>query len=382
LSGLMSISSASFGAEGVKVSLCNENDEKIYLAVAYEPEANLPLMSRGWWGVEPQKCSELELAVATDRLLVYANSESGALAWSGGVLLCANTKDKFDFSGAATIACSAGNLKMLGFMELSMRRLIEESSGRVPKYSFGPSTAERQGDLLKICNDTADVVYISYAQGRENNAKLAVAGWFKINPSSCHSAVRDTGSKILYLYGDNQKGDKRWKGETALCTDSYNGFNFDDSSGMDCRGNNQKLQLFKAIGMSVSGDFEYRLKLSDSTQVRSMVQLCNQRSEKITVAIAYDNLDFPGKVVTSGWYDLEGGKCGNAMPIESDQLKVLVENSQGDLIRSGAFNACVDLAVAFEFGDATNMQCEGGDLRVASFDSISIARGEVKVNLP
>lgn len=378
----MATPSVATAAPGVKINFCNENDQKIFLSVAYEAEVGLPLLARGWWPIESKKCADLELPVAGDRLLVYANSDNQVMEWRGDAPICVDTTNKFDFSNARDMACEGATLAHKGFKELSIRQLANSANDGSLKYTFTADLATRMADALRLCNDTADTVFLSYSQKSASAVALAVAGWFKVLPGKCHEALKIAGSDELYLFANNERGDKRWKGDVPLCTNSYDGYLFTEAASMACHGNNERRQLFKRITMERSGDFEYHLKSIGSETSRSMVKLCNKSATNIVVTIASANSDFPGEFISSGWFGVKSGECSNALAIDSDTLQVYVENNDGEVLRSGAFAACVHSSKAFEFGDATAMACDGDGEEKRSFDAIKIEPGDIKVDLP
>ena len=376
------LSTASFGASNVKVGFCNESEQKLFLAVAYEPEMGEPLIARGWWSIDPNKCSQVDLPIAGDRILLYANSENQILEWRGDTKLCVDSTNKFDFASAQSMPCVGETLGHRNFKELSLRQLAESTGSTMPAYTFRADGATRLADALKLCNDSGDTLYLSYAQRSSQAVALALAGWFKVLPGKCHETLKSQGSDELFLYASNERGDKRWKGDIPLCTNSYDGFLFTEAASMECHGNNERRQLFKKISMNPSGDFEYRLKSIGSETSRSMVELCNKGSANIVVAIASENLDFRGQFISTGWFGVKVGECSNALPVDSEILHVYVENSDGEVLRSGDFAACIHKTKAFEFGDANSMRCDAENEERRLFDQIKIEPGNVKLELP
>ena len=382
LSLTSALSTAAFAAPGVKVSFCNENEQKLFLAVAYEAQSGDPLVSRGWWVIDPNKCSDVELPIIGNKLLVYANSENQLMEWRGQTQLCVDRTNKFDFNNASEIACQGEGLAMRSFKELSMRQLTESANGGVPKYAFTPDSATRLGDAVRLCNDSEETIYLSYSQKSSQALALVVAGWFKVMPGKCHETVKAADSDELYLFASNEQGDKRWKGDIPLCTNSYDGYLFTEPASMTCHGNNERRQLFKKIPMNMTGDFEYHLKSIGSETARSMVELCNKGAENIVFVIASANPDFQGEYVSIGWFGVKPGECSKALAIDSDTLHIFVQNIDGEVLRSGSFPACIHSSKAFEFGDATAMSCDGEGEEKRSFDAIKIEPGNVKVQLP
>ncbi len=375
-------STASFGANEIKINLCNETDQKIYTAVAYEPDVGMPLMSRGWWTINAQSCTGLELPIGSDKILLYASAEGNLKDWQGQVELCVDANDKFDFNGAQSMACDVGNLAKKRFRELSLRELTAASESGQPTYTFKASDATRLSDAIRICNDSSDVVYLAYSQKSSQAVDMALAGWFKVLAGGCYETMKSSDADELYLFANNERGNKRWKGDIPLCTNSYDGFLFTEASSMKCQANNERRQLFKKIPMNRTGDFEYHLKPMLSEASRSAVQLCNQSASKIVVAIAYENSDFRGQVITSGWFGVKPSECSAALAVDSDVLLVHVQDDSGNILRSGSISACIHGVKAFEFSDATSMSCSEEGEEKKSFDAITIEPGDVKVQLP
>lgn len=376
------VSGVSIGAPMVKVNLCNEHEQKLFVAVSYAPDENLPLMSRGWWGIESKACNQLELPIFGDNILVYANSEGLTAEWSGDVALCVDGVNKFDFSGAINMDCSGENLKKVKFERYSVRKLIEASSDGLPKITFRREDSRPLGDVLRLCNDSDELTYVSYGQKESGSGPISLAGWFKILPNKCYETLKTSRANELYLFGNNEAGSRRWKGDIPLCVNAYDKFSFVDPMNMQCQDNNQRKHLFKKISMPTEGGFEYHLTGIGSETVRSIVEFCNKSNEDIILAMSFSNPDFIGQHVASGWFSIKVGQCSKPLPVESEELHLLVENDDGSILRSGSFMACVDTKVAFEFGEATTMACEGPNQEKRAFDTIKIDSGSVKIELP
>lgn len=386
LAGLLStiaISMESQAAAETKVNLCNRNSQTIYISVAYEPEAGQPFMARGWWAVKANDCAELKFPLGSDKLLLHANSESGVLQWLGDQKLCVDTANKFDFADAASRACTGDGLETRGFKELSIANLTSLTPGETPKYEFVASDAVKIGSLVKVCNDSGEDTYLSLAQSKPDAAAKIVNGWFKITPDSCFETLRDSTATELLIFAQNTNGALRWNGDVPLCTDNYDGFSFLEAQSMDCTGDNQRMQNFRKISMTASSsDFEYHLRAEDSRPVRSTVDICNTRADEIFVASAWENLEFPGQVVSSGWLNLEPGKCFENLAVNGNALMLHAENDELEVLLDGTFKACVNLEDGFEFGKSTQMECSGEDLEMLGFATMPLAAGHVRIDIP
>ncbi len=378
------LSNVAHAASDTKVNLCNENEQSLYVSVAYEPEAGSPFMSRGWWSIPAKECSEISFPLGSDKILLHAVSETGALQWVGDQKLCVNVYDKFDFEDAGARNCAEEEgFETRGFKELSVAALTSLTPGETPKYKFMPSDAVKSGSLVKICNDSSEDAYLSFSQKASAATSTLVDGWFKIEPSKCYETLRRPSANELLVFAQSSSGHMRWKGEVPLCTDDYDGFHFTDAQSMTCDGDNQRWQRFRKIDMtSSSTDFEYRLRAEDAQPVRSTVKICNTRDEKLYVATAWDNLDFPGQVVSIGWLNLEPNKCSNDLAVNGDALLLYVDKDDGEAVISGTTQVCVNIEDGFEFGNSTAMNCSGEDLTKLGFASQPISAGAVRIDIP
>ena len=383
--GLIAISSwgqAASAATETKINLCNKNNEKIYIAIAYEAAAGQALMSRGWWSLDENKCMDLSLPLGTDRLLIHGQSDSKIHQWVGAQELCINALDKFDYNDAETMPCNSGDNVPRGFKEVSVAALTTLAAGGTPKFDFLPAEAVNMGSVVKICNDHNDDAYISLSQKKQADEKVYVSGWYNIKPGTCYETLRVSDATDLLVFAQSSGSKLRWKGDQPLCTDDYSGFDFEDAKAMDCTGNNQRVQLFRNIPMASPGDIEFRLRSEDAHQVRSLVDICNVRSEKAYIALAWPNVDFPGQVVSTGWYNVEPGKCIDEIAVDAIQLMVRVEDADHEAWLEGDFQACVNSEESFEFGNATKMVCSGENLEIRKFDTKLIDPGKVRLELP
>jgi uncharacterized membrane protein len=377
------LSNAAHAASDTKLNLCNEHEQNLYVSVAYEPEAGSPFMARGWWSIPTKECSEISFPLGSDKILLHAVSENGALQWVGDQKLCVNVYDKFDFEDAGAQNCAEEGLETRGFKELSVSALASLEPGETPKYKFLPSDAVKSGSLVKICNDSSEDAYVSFSQKSSATTSTLVDGWFKIQPSKCYETLRRPSANELLLFAQSSSGHMRWKGDVALCTDDYDGFQFTDAQSMTCDGDNQRWQRFRKIDMtSSSTDFEYRLRAEDAQPVRSIVKICNTRSEKLYVATAWDNLDFPGQVVSIGWLNLEPNKCSDDLAVNGNSLLLYVDKDDGEAVISGTTQVCVNIEDGFEFGNSTAMNCSGEDLTKLGFASQPISAGAVRIDIP
>lgn len=375
-------SSLLYAAPETKIKLCNSSDQKIYLAVAYEPQAGAALTSRGWWDLGPNSCNDLSLPMGSDRILLNATSDSHVLHWTGDQNLCINSTDKFDFENAATMACSGSGLELGGFKELSIAALTQEAGGQTPRYEFKPADAVAIGSILKICNDSTNDLYLAIGQINSTEQAFAVGGWFKILANKCREMLRSESADEIYLYADSADGKLIWKGDLALCTDDHEGFSFDDAKSMGCSGEHQRRELFTRVSMSGTGGFEYRLKPQAAKAVRTVAELCSRARDTIYVATAFENADFPGEIISVGWLTIEPGQCSKEIIVDASTLHLRVEGKDNSVLMEGPFKACVNTTDGFDFGNSTKMTCYGENQKVVGFDSLPVAAGKIRVELP
>ncbi|MFM8313958.1 MAG: DUF1036 domain-containing protein, partial [Deltaproteobacteria bacterium] len=311
-----SVGVASNSNADTKIKYCNKNQEKIFLSIGYKTSAEAAIMSRGWWAIEAGKCSELAFPILVDKFYVHAQSSSQIYHWLGETALCVNAVDAYDLENAATVACDQAIQEKRKFKELSVAELVARAGTGMPTYEFNPVEATRVSGGLKFCNDTEEDLYLSYAQRKLGDQKTLVRGWFKTLPGKCFEAARDKEANEVLFYAQNPDAKLKWKGNIPLCTDDYNGYNFEDASKMACDLNNQRAQLFNLQKLPSTGDFEHHFVAQDAHSARSVVEICNSRSEKSIIAIAWKDSDFPGQVISKGWYVVEGGKCMNKQVID------------------------------------------------------------------
>jgi uncharacterized membrane protein len=379
----LALGSQALSAEDTKIRLCNNNNQKVFLAFAYENSSNAPLLSRGWWVMGGNQCIELSLPLGSDKLLVHAASESGVLQWTGDQKLCVDTVNKFDFNDAASRPCLSNGLEIRGFKEVSITALSAASPGGIPKIDFDQRDAITLGSIVRVCNDSPDDTYLAFGQRNPGSTPKAVDGWFKISANSCIETLRDEDSTELLVFAQSNKGHKRWSGDAPLCTDNYDGFRFLEAEQMDCTGNNQRMQLFRRVPMTAaSSDFEYHLRAEEALLARSNVDLCNTSDENVYVAIAWENPEFPGQVVTQGWISIEQGQCFEDLAVNSSSIMLRVEGEDGVALLEGSFEACIDIEEGFEFGKSTQMVCSGGTLNKRGFATQTLSAGDVRLNIP
>ena len=366
-------------AAETKINLCNTNTEKIFAAVAYDAETGEKIVSRGWWAIEANACIDLSLPVVDDRLYLFAQSSSQLLNWNGSTSLCLDTTHVFDYQSAADMPCNEPDQAIRAFREVSIAALSAPTG--IPKYEFKPTDAVRVGGAIKFCNDTAEKAYLSLSQKKSSNPKFSVDGWFVIEAAKCFEARRDLEAEEVYFYAQGGTGNLRWRGDTPLCTDDLSGYAFDDAGSMDCKGNNQIMQLFHKERLT-EREFEYHLLAADAHEVRSMVDLCNSRTEKSLITIAWERPDFAGDWVSRGWYVLDAGACVKDLAVDSAQLYIHVEDAARATIMEGAMEACIDQNLAFMFSHANNMTCDASNQVKARFAPKPVAPGKVRIDVP
>jgi uncharacterized membrane protein len=378
----LTLSNPALSQEERPIRLCNHNDEGVYVAVAYEPTAGGPLMSRGWWTIESQGCVDLKFPIATDKILLHGESVSHAHQWQGEQSLCVDGVNKFDFVDAATRPCENNGLSKRLFKQLSLAELTASAAGGTPQYSFEATDAVNLGPVLRVCNDTSNDVYLSYAQRKAGNPEFNVGGWFKIAAAKCYEALRlpDTNELLLYANGNDDR--QVWIGNVAVCTNHYDGFNYSASETANCDAPNQRRQLFRSISLEGYTDFEYRLRPQDAVSPRSYVSFCNNSTDKMDLAIVYKTLEIPDQIISQGWLTIDAQSCAKPMAINAESVYVYAENEGYEAMVEGTFAACIDWSEGFQFAKSTTMSCTGGTLSLAKFLEKPLQPGFSSVNLP
>ncbi len=367
-----------------KINFCNRDEGKIFISVAYKPDENANLMARGWWGIEPNKCSELSFPISGDKILVYAQSFSKIYQWLGETKLCINTVDIYNLENAGTISCNESEQEIRPFKEFSIANLRTATGEEIPKIEFKLSDATKVGGGVKFCNDTSEDIFISSAQKRSSDAKTTVNGWLMAKPGKCFEVDRkEEASEILY-FATSSNGSHKWRGNVPLCTNDYDGFNHPDAEIMDCSLNKLKMEYFQKEALPTSGEYGHHFKTNEAYVARSMMDICNSRSEEnsILVAIAWKDAEFSGQVISKGWSTLKGGECVKDLVIDAEEVWLHVENSDGTLLIEGPLEACVNNINAFKFSKATEMACNGPDELKVKFAAKPIAAGKVRMDIP
>jgi len=364
-----------------KLNLCNSNEEKIFISVAYQPAENLPVMARGWWGVEAKACQEISFPIVGDKVWVHAQSSSQIFHWVGETPLCVNSSDAYDLENAATIACNQSGQEHRTFKDYSLTDLRAVANGAVPTIKFTPEEATRVGGGLKLCNDTAENIYISFAQKKSTEASTTVNGWFMAKPGQCFEANRESSKDEILYFANSESGLKKWKGNIPLCTNDYDGFSHPNAETMDCTTNNLRLQSFTKEKLPESGVFTHHFKASEAYEARSVVDVCNSATEETALVIAFKDSEF-NQIVSRGWYILKSGECAKEQVIDADELLLHIEKSDRTILMQGDYQACVNNEKAFQYSHATQMACSGVDDKKVGFAAVPIAAGKVRVDVP
>jgi uncharacterized membrane protein len=286
------------------LNFCNRHDEKIFIAVAFdEPgDASAPpggsavapkVFARGWWGIDAGACTKLTFPLVDDRILLFAQSASQTFNWIGDSSVCVDLTHAFEISDAANQACNGPNQGYRAFKVVNVPSLPAPAPDSVATYEFKTQDAVRVGGGLKFCNDTQDPVYLSFGQKRSRDTKFSVDGWFSIKPDNCYETTRDSSADEVWYYAQGGSGTLTWRGDTPLCTDDVKGYTFEDAANMPCTGTNQMMELFQRGVLAAAGqDFEHHFKVADAHKIRSQVDICNNRQEKIYVATADQFVNF------------------------------------------------------------------------------------------
>lgn len=376
---------AARGADDRMIRLCNKDTESIYFSVAYRPESNQEMTARGWWQVAAASCIELGLPLIDDDLLIHAESISGLRQWlstdTAENKLCVDTANKFDFLNAALMPCDASGTETRSFRKLNLALLTTNEPAALPVFEFLPAEATVTGDPIRVCNDSDDEVYLTYAQATSSTANIGTRGWFKVAPKTCFLTKRDPLASDLFLYAESSMSSKSWQGDIPLCTQEFDAFNFTNAESMDCLLNNQRVQLFKKFALQ-AGATEIRLRPEEAHVTRSTIDLCNNLTKTAYVALSWDNEDIAGQSLAFGWYRIEPNACIYEIPVNSDYLHVRADAEDRSVLVSGTHEVCVDNAAGFLFSKASRMPCTSENQVVMGFASKMIPAGKSTVYLP
>ncbi|NDE17628.1 DUF1036 domain-containing protein [bacterium] len=379
------LASNDLASTDTSLNLCNRHDEKIFVSVAYDESgtAGAPkVFARGWWGIDSGACTKLTFPLLDDRIMLFAQSSSQILNWIGDYSICVDLTHAFDIHDATTVACDGPDQRFRAFRVLTVANLPSPAPDNVPVFEFKTPDATRVGGGLKFCNDTTNPLYVSYSQKKARDQKFGVDGWYEVQPSKCHEENRDPVADEVWFYAQGGDGTMAWRGDTPLCTDDVKGYFYEDAANMPCTDNNQMMQMFQKATLT-GQEFEHHFTVADAHKVRSMVDICNNRQEKIVVATAWKRPEFPEDIVTRGWYLIDPGKCATGLSVDSPVVYVHAESeSRVNLLqREGQIQACVNNTLAFLFSRGNSMACGAQGLLNAVFVPYEIAAGQARVDI-
>ncbi len=379
------LASSDLASADTALNLCNRHDEKIFVSAAYN-ETGTPgapkVFARGWWGIDAGACTKLTFPLVDDRVMLFAQSSSQILNWIGDYSICVDLTHVFEIHDATAVACDGPDQLFRAFKVLTIPNLPAPAPDNVPTFEFKTADATRVGGGLKFCNDTTNPVYLSHAQKKSRDSKFGVDGWYEVQPSKCHEENRDPLADEVWFYAQGGAGTLAWRGDTPLCTDDVKGYHYEDASNMPCTANNQILQMFRKVALD-SQEFEHHFTVNDAHRVRSVVDICNNRQEKVLVATAWKRPLFPDDVVTRGWYVIEGGKCVTQLPFDAQVVYVHAESeARANLLSGeGQIQACIDHTLAFMFSRGNSMTCGSGGLETAVFVPREVAAGQTRIDI-
>lgn len=381
LSGLIGTATSSAVSTDTPLIFCNNNEEKIFISVAYQPAEGSDLIARGWWGLDANSCRDISFPVTGDKILVHAQSSSQIYHWLGDVKLCVNTVDAYDLEGAATLACNQPGQEQRAFKQLSLADLRATSEGEIPKIDFNPNDATRVGGGVKFCNDTTEEIYISYAQKKTADVNTTVNGWFLAKPGQCFEANREKEADEVLFFANSQSGMRKWAGDLTMCTNDFDGFSHKEAQSMSCDATNLKLQKFKKEKLPISGEYVHLFKLADAHEARSLVEICNKSTEEIAFVIGMKDQEFD-QTISRGWYIVKAGECIKDQVIDAESVLLHVEKADRTVLVQGDYQVCVDDEKAFQYSQATSMACTGADDKKVGFSEVKIEAGKVRIDIP
>lgn len=363
------------------LKFCNNSEEKIFISVAYKPAADENIMARGWWGLDAKSCNEISFPIDGDQILVHAQSSSQIYHWLGDVNLCVNSVDAYDLENASTLSCDQAGQEQRAFKSLSLAALRSVAEGETPVIDFNPSEATKVGGGLKFCNDTTEVVYISYGQKQTEDVNVTINGWFMAQPGKCFEANRQKEADEVLFFANSPSGLRKWSGDIPMCTNDFDGYSHPDAKVMSCAANNLKLQKFTKERIPSSGEYIHHFKLADAHEARAVVELCNKSSEEISFVLGMKDEDFD-QVISRGWYMIKAGDCVKDQVVDSESILLHIEKSDRSVLLQGDYQACIDDEKAFQYSQATKMACAGENDKKVGFAEVAIDAGKVRLDIP
>ncbi|MEY4632586.1 MAG: hypothetical protein RIQ81_2706, partial [Pseudomonadota bacterium] len=234
--------------------------------------------------------------------------------------------------------------------------------------------------LAKFCNDSTEKIYLAFGQQQSAETKINIDGWYPVAPGQCHETRREARTQSIYYFAQSDGRKLRWSGDVPLCTNDYDGFEYADAGGLECKANSQMQQLFKREDLTAE-PFEHHFVAADAQIARSNVKICNNRTETVEAIFAWTRSEFPSEVVTNGWFTIKAGDCLRDFAVDSDRMFINVTDDDGMPLVEGNFEACINAEEGFLYSHANTMACDADDQEMGKFEVRTLPAGEASVDI-
>jgi uncharacterized membrane protein len=217
------LSAALRGAEAMRVAyrltLCNETDDFVAVALGSEPQGGSGLSADGWYDVESGQCRTYIRRGKADYAYFFAQSSGRRLVWYGKVGLCTRYHEGFRFAGADSSACRDGDSERLPFTKIPLAK-------GVGSYDLTAEDAHSFKSSVKLCNGFRKPIYPAIAHLDEIWMSGVVArGFWLLRPGEC-KLVDSVSTSQVYLYAETMAGDRVWGGKELKGCVRDEGFTF------------------------------------------------------------------------------------------------------------------------------------------------------------
>lgn len=103
------------------VNFCNKTSSKT-IGAAFAYWDGKGLRSKGWWNIEPGKCTEVSVGQNyRGNLYIHATYNRGESSWgSGDTSFCVDIVDAFEIKNSDKVSCSDGNLRQVTMSEFAV----------------------------------------------------------------------------------------------------------------------------------------------------------------------------------------------------------------------------------------------------------------------
>ncbi len=343
------------------VELCNQSSEPIHSALMLHDAQNNFWKSVGWYQLPAKGCRKIPMGnYQNGNVYVYSEYRGGEISWQGSdAAMCVNKTDRFDINGAdAAGNCAAGNYKMV-----KTTRINAPANQTTTHTFYAVDFAAFQHSVVKMCNRTHhDNIYTAITFYKNT---WTSKGWYKVARDACYEYDLGPYEGDVYLHGnpDTTYGASFGRG-WSFCVHSQNAFEYPYITTMGCGANSNVLKNFSLVKVK-RGTNVYDFT---NDQVLLSKRVCNNSSEKISVAVAWDETyAFPdGRhlIGSQGWSPVEPDKCIDVRyQTSGDSTYIHARGESGKVFPKPDFDGvrkwCADDAGKFELlGDPGN--CPAG----------------------